>query len=104
MTVIGKDAREVCCTLTYWAKEGDNQKIAPVLKKLGEYCEPCKNIPFKRYHFNRCVQGPVETYDQYCTALRKLTEGCNFEAINPKEILCDHLLFGICDNKVRERC
>ena len=52
---------------------------------------------------NRHVQEPGETYDQYRTALRKLAEGCNLEAINPEEILRDRLLFGICDNKVRER-
>ena len=103
MTVIGEDAREVCSTFTDWAQEGDDQKIAPVLKKLGEYCEPRKNIPFERYRFNRRVQDPGETYNQYRKALRKLAEGCNFEVINPKEILCDRLLFGIRDNKVRER-
>lgn len=43
-----------------------------------------------------------ETYDQYRTALRKLAEGCNFEAVNPEEILRERLLFGIRD-KVRER-
>jgi len=101
--VIGEDAREVCSTFTAWAEEGDDQKITPVLKKLGEYCEPRKNIPFERYRFNQCVQDPGETYDQYHTALRKLAEGCNFEVINPKEILHDRLLFGIHDNKVRER-
>ena len=103
MTVIGENAREVCSTFTDWAEEGDDQKIAPVLKKLGECCEPRKNIPFERYRFNRRVQDPGETYDQYRTALRKLAEGCNFEVINPKEILCHRLLFGIRDNKVRER-
>ena len=41
--------------------------------------------------------------DQYRTVLRKLAEGCNFEAINPEEILRDCLLFGIRDNKLRER-
>lgn len=101
--MIGEDAREVCSTFTAWAEEGDDQKIAPVLKKLGEYCEPRKNIPFERYRFNRRVQDPGETYHQYRTALRKLAEGCNFEVINPEEILRDRLLFGIRDNKVRER-
>ena len=52
MTVIGKDDREVWSTFSDWPEEGDNQKIAPVLKKLGEYCEPRKNIPFERYRFN----------------------------------------------------
>ena len=103
MTVIGEDAREVCSTFTNWDEEGDDKKIAPVLKKLGEYCEARKNIPFERYRFNRCVQELGETYDEYRTTLRKLAEGCNFEAISPEEILCDRLLFGIRDNKVRER-
>ena len=30
-------------------------------------------------------------------------EGCEFSAITPNEILCDQLVFGIQDNKVRER-
>ena len=43
------------------------------------------------------------TYDQYKTALKKLAEGCDFAKITPDEILRDRLLFGIADNKVRER-
>ena len=53
--------------------------------------------------FNRRVQDFGETYDQYRTALRKLADSCNFEEITPKEILRDRLVFGIRDNKVRER-
>ena len=63
MIVISDNAREVCSTFTDWDEEGDDKKIAPVLKKLGEYCEPRKNIPFERYRFNRRVQEPGETYD-----------------------------------------
>ena len=50
-TVIGEGG--VCSKFTDLAEEGDDQKIAPVLKKLGEHCEPRKNIPFERYRFNR---------------------------------------------------
>ena len=35
--------------------------------------------------------------------LRKLAEGCTFETITPDEILHDRLLFGVRDNKLRER-
>ena len=49
------------------------------------------------------MQEPGETYDQYRTALRKLADSCNFEEITPEEILRDRLVFGIRDNKVRER-
>ena len=37
------------------------------------------------------------------TALRKLAEGCEFQTITPGEIFRDRLIFGIKDDKVRER-
>ena len=101
--MIDEEARDVYSTFSDWAEAGDDKKIQPVLKKLGEYCEPRRNISFERYRFNHRVQEQGETYDQYRTALRKIAEGCDFVTITPEEILRDHLLFGIRDNKVRER-
>ena len=103
LTVIGEEAREVFSTFTGWSSEGDDAKIEPVLEKFAQYCQPRKNVPFERYRFNRRIQEPGETYDQYRTALRKLAEGCEFQTISPDEILRDRLVFGIQDNKVRER-
>ena len=100
LTVIGEEAREVFFTFTGWAADGDDAKIEPVLAKFEEYCQPRKNIPFERYRFNCRSQEPGETYR---TALRKLGENCNFQAITPDEILRDRLVFGISDSKVRER-
>ena len=94
LTVIGEEAREVFFTFTDWAAEGDDAKIQPVLTKFEEYCQPQKNIPFERYRFNCRSQEPGETYNQYRTALRKLGENCNFQAITPDEILRDRLVFG----------
>ena len=71
--------------------------------KFQQYCQPCKNVPFERYRFNRRTQEPGETYDQYRTALRKLAEGCEFQTITLGEILRDRFIFGIKDDKVRER-
>lgn len=102
LTVVGEEAREVYSTFT-WENDGDSKKIGPVLDKFGEYCEPRKNIPFERYRFNRRIQETGEPYDQYRTALRKLAESCSFETITAEEILRDRLVFGIKDNKVRER-
>ena len=90
-------------TFSGWAAEGDDAKINPVLGKFEEYCQPQKNVPFERYRFNRRVQEAGETYDQYRTALLKLAEGCEFQTITPKEILRDRLVFGIRDNKAKER-
>ena len=102
LTVIGEEARDVYSTFE-WTDEADAVKIEPVLHKLGEYCEPRRNIPFERFRFNRRVQEPGETYEHYRTELKKIAESCNFEEITPEEILRDRLLFGIRDDKVRER-
>ena len=103
LTVIGEEARDVYSTFTDWTEEGDQDKIAPVLQKFAEYCQPRKNVPFERYRFNRRTQEVGESYDQYKTALRKLAEGCDFDTISPDELLRDRLIFGIRDSKVRER-
>ena len=93
LTVIGEEAREVYATFTDWAANGDATKIKPVLDKFEAYCKPRNNIPFERYRFNRRVQESRETYDQYRTALRQLSEGCDFTTITPDEILRDRLVF-----------
>ena len=97
LTVIGEEARDVYSTFTDWAEAGDQDKIAPVLRKFTEYCQPRKNIPFERYRFNRRAQEAGESYDPYKTALRKLAEGCEFATITPDEMLRDRLIFGIRD-------
>ena len=102
LTVIGEEARDVFSTFQFDGEE-DKAKIKPVLTKFGEYCEPRRNIPFERYLFNKRVQEPGETYEQYRTELRKIAEGCEFDKITPDEILRDRLVFGIRDSKVRER-
>ena len=103
LTVIGEEAWEVFSTFSGWERKGDNKKIEPVLAKFQQYCEPQKNVPFERYLFNRRCQEPGESYDQYRTALRKLAESCSFDSVTPDEILRDRLVFGIRDNKTRER-
>ena len=103
LTVIGEDAREIYSTFTGWAADGDDSKIEPVLNKFAEYCRPRKNIPFERYCFNRRQQESRESYEQYRTTLRKLSQTCKFHTITPEEILRDRLVFGIRDDKVRER-
>ena len=60
-------------------------------------------MPFERYTFNKRTQERGESYEQYKTTLRKLSEPCEFDTITPNEILRDRLIFRINDTKVRER-
>ena len=53
-------------------------------------------MPFERYYFNLRTK-------MYRTALWKLAEECDFQTITPEEFLRDRLVFGIKDDKVRER-
>ena len=93
-------------------ENGNGQLLVTVTTTIGdtwstshreEYCQPCKNVPSERYRFNCRVQEPGETYNQYRTALLKIAEGCEFQTITHNEILRDRLVFGIRDNKARER-
>ena len=93
----------ICQSVGLALTEGDATRIEPVLMKFQQYCKPCKYVPFERYRFNRRTQEPGEAYDQYRTALRKLAEGCEFLTITLGEIPRDRLIFGIKDDKVRER-
>lgn len=80
-----------------------NYKTAPVLEKFDEYCQPRKVVPFERCRFNQRVQEAGESYDQYKTAVRKLAAGFDSISTTPGEILPNRTVFGIRDNKVRER-
>ena len=64
LTVIGEEAREVFATFT-WEDADDEHKIGKVLTKFEQYCQPNLNVPFEQYCFNRRVQEPGESYDQY---------------------------------------
>ena len=57
-----------------WENEGNDAKIEGVLTIFEQHCWPRKNVPFELYRFNQRIQEPGETYNQYRTALRKITE------------------------------
>ena len=80
LTMIREEVQEVFATFA-WTTASDSGNVAPVLKKFEEYCQPCKNVPFERYCFNRRTQELGEIYDQYRTALLKLAAGCEFDKI-----------------------
>ena len=64
LTVIGEDARTVYQTF-HFDNAGDEKKIAPVLKKFEDYCQPRKHVPFARYLFHQRHQQVGESYEKY---------------------------------------
>ncbi len=77
--------------------------LQKVLDKFETYCQPRKNITFERFKFNSRSQNSGEPFDQYITSLRQLQDKCDFDKITPNELLRDRIVFGIVDQKVRER-
>ena len=62
-----------------------------------------KNVPSLRYLFHQRQQQQGETYEKYKMELRRLARTCDFANITPEEILRDRPVFGIRDDRVRER-
>ena len=101
LAVIGEDTVRVYNNVE-WDEPDDNKKIAKVLEKLEAYCLPRKNIRFERYRFNQRTQASGESIDAFVTALRDLSMACEFEAARDS-LICDRLVQGIRDDRVRER-
>ena len=49
LACIGQKGRKICETFTF--KPGDEMKLAPVLQKFSEYCNPRKNITIFHHKF-----------------------------------------------------
>ena len=101
LTAIGPEARKVFKTWNLSATE--RKDIKGVIELFDNYCNPRKNIPFEHYLFNSWQQEPGESFDRYVTAVRQIADKCAFDAIMPDDFLRDRIIFGIADNKVRER-
>ena len=67
----------------------EKKDIDAVIERFDSYCNPRKNVPFERYHFNLRQQELGEFFDLYVTALRHIADKCAFDAITPDDILRD---------------
>ena len=101
LTCIGKKGREIYNTFTF-NNIDDNMKFNLIIEKFDEYCSPRKNITFLRYKFFTCRQKEGQSFDQFVTELKKLSQECEFgELCN--SLIRDVIIMGLLDNKLRER-
>ena len=101
LTCIGKKGREIYNTFTF-DNVDDNMKFNIIIEKFDEYCSPRKNITFQRYKFFTCRQKEGQSFDQFVTELKKLSQDCEFgELCN--SLIRDVIIMGLLDNKLRER-
>ena len=100
LTCIGKKGREVYNTFTF-ATDHDKMKFTKIIEKMDEFCTPCKNITFSRYNFFTCRQREGESFDDFVTNLKKLSQDCEFGTLCDS-LIRDVIIIGILDNRVRE--
>ena len=101
LTVCGPQAQRIFATLTFQDNEKD--RLAPLIQKFDEYCEPRKNIIVNRYMFNARQQTPQESASEYITVLKSLLQNCDYPAALEDELLRDRLVCGIRNASLREK-
>ncbi|CAC5389777.1 unnamed protein product [Mytilus coruscus] len=97
---IGEDAVEVFNTFNFVEDEKD--KIAPLLLKFEQFCNPIKNQTYERYKFHTCSQSEGENIDHYATELKNRAKTCEFGQLCDSFVR-DRIVCGILSDNVRER-
>ena len=78
-------------------------RLASVLQKLPEYCNPRKNITILRYRFFTYRQHEGQYFHDFVTELKKLSSECEFEILHQSLIINDMIVCGTNDNSLKER-
>ena len=99
LSVIGEDAVKVFETFQYAEGESDD-KLADVLKKFEEHCNPRQDTICERYRFQCRDQEAGETGSHYLTELRRAAESCDFANITTSQIIRDRFVHGYFERKI----
>ena len=81
---------------------GDEMRLASVLEKFSEYCNPRKNITILRHKFFTYRQHEGQNFREFVTKLKKLGSECEFETPHDS-LIKDVIVCGTNDNSLRER-
>ena len=72
------------------------------MTKLDSFFKVRKNVIYERAKFNRRVQQPGETAEQFIIALYNLSESCKYGTMR-NELLRDRLVVGIRDSALSSK-
>ena len=100
LNIIGPEALEKYNTFELT----DDKKKDPkeVMKAFEEYCIPISNESVDRHVFFARVQGTTESFDEYFTALKKLSMSCDFGALKDS-LIKDRIISGITNSQLKDR-
>ena len=97
---LGEEAESVLAS----TKITDEEKLyySKVIEKFDDFFQVRKNVIFERARFNRRVQLPDESAEQYIMQLYKLAESCDYKDYT-EEMIRDRLVVGIRDSALSQR-
>ena len=100
LTCIGQNGREIYDTSTF--ELDDEMKLALVLHKCLEYCNPRKNATILRHKFFTYRQYKGHNFHHFVTELKKVNSKCESDNLQDSLIM-DVIVSGTRDNSLRER-
>ena len=77
-------------------------KYDKIITKFDEHFNPWKNLTFNRYNFLTARQIDSESFDEFYTRLRNLSENCELADLRDS-LIKDIIIIGIRDTKLKER-
>ena len=89
---IGQKGREIYETFNF-DNPGDEIRLASVLQKFSEYCNPRKNITITRHKFFTYQQHEGQNFHDFITELEKFSSEYEFETLH--DSLIKHMI--VCD-------
>lgn len=101
VNLIGPAGYEVYTTFAYGDGESEDD-INSLLNKFDKYFGTKPNITVRRFKFFTRNQEEGENIDQYVTALRVLSQQCEFGELH-ESLLRDKIVCGVRNNTVRDR-
>ena len=101
LTCIGEQGHEIYQTLEF-NTDTYKLKLQPVIAKFENYCNPRTNTLIIRHKFLTYKQSEGQSFDNFVTALRKLSNECSFGDLKDSLIKV-MIICGVVDNSLRER-
>ncbi|CAG9089362.1 unnamed protein product [Plutella xylostella] len=101
VNLIGPSGYEIFSTFTYLKSESEHN-LKCILTKFDAHFGTKPNITMSRFKFFSRNQEQGETIDQFVTALRLLSQNCDFGDLTDS-LIKDRIVCGIASNTVRDR-
>ncbi|CAA9998761.1 unnamed protein product, partial [Nesidiocoris tenuis] len=99
MTVIGQEAIAIYDSFKLTESEKTDLKV--IKQRFNNYFTPKINKTYERLVFNRMMQKPHQSFDEFLTEAINQANRCAFGALRD-EFICDKIVIGILDDDVRK--